>query len=140
MPSCLNQIKIAFYIVLDRADLFLFQSTIIDRGVVIIVSIDALNCGRTPVETVVPAVLEVELLYEVMEKVESRKFSFLSILSKADKQRICLKNMSEEGGGSQQQYQRSSHAASSSLCSVFIIFIFATFVVVFSVSVSFWLY
>ena len=72
MPSCLNQIKIAFYIVLDRADLFLFKSTIIDRGVVIIVSIDALNCGRTPVETVVPAVLEVELLYEVMEKVESR--------------------------------------------------------------------
>ena len=66
-----------------------------------------------------------------------KKFSFLSILSKADKQRICLKNMSEEGGGSQQQYQRSSHAASSSLCSVFNIFTFATFVVVFSVVFKF---
>ena len=66
-----------------------------------------------------------------------KKFSFLSILSKADKQRICLKNMSEEGGGSQQQYQRSSHAASSSLCSVFNIFTFATFVAVFSVVFKF---
>ena len=78
-------------------------------------------------------VVSVRTITSNVEKVESGKFSFLSILSKADKQRICLKNMSEEGGGSQQQYQRSSHAASSSLCSVFIIFIFATFVVVFSV-------
>ena len=79
-------------------------------------------------------VVSVRTITSNVEKVESGKFSFLSILSKADKQRICLKNMSEEGGGSQQQYQRSSHAASSSLCSVFL---FATFVVVFSVVFKF---
>ena len=82
-------------------------------------------------------VVSVRTITSNVEKVESGKFSFLSILSKADKQRICLKNMSEEGGGSQQQYQRSSHAASSSLCSVFNIFTFATFVVVFSVVFKF---
>ena len=82
-------------------------------------------------------VVSVRTITSNVEKVESGKFSFLSILSKADKQRICLKNMSEEGGGSQQQYQRSSHAASSSLCSVFNIFTFATFVAVFSVVFKF---